>query len=46
MKNAQFVVDKMKLAYPVLKAKGVPEKYEVAGFPTLVSIPETRGDGL
>jgi peroxiredoxin len=37
-KDAQFVVEKMKLTYPVLKATGVPEKYEVAGFPTLVII--------
>jgi hypothetical protein len=37
-KDAQFVVEKMKLTYPVLKATGVREKYEVAGFPTLVII--------
>jgi thiol-disulfide isomerase/thioredoxin len=37
-KDAQFVVDAMKLNYPVLKAQGLPEKYKVQGFPTLVII--------
>jgi thiol-disulfide isomerase/thioredoxin len=37
-KDAQFVVDAMKLNYPVLKAHGIPEKYKVQGFPTLVII--------
>lgn len=37
-KDAQFVVDEMKLNYPTLKATGVPEKYHVRGFPTLVII--------
>jgi peroxiredoxin len=37
-KDARFVADKMKLNYPVLRAKGVPEKYKVQGFPTLIVI--------
>jgi thiol-disulfide isomerase/thioredoxin len=37
-KDAQLVVDAMKLNYPVLKAQGLPEKYKVQGFPTLVII--------
>lgn len=37
-KDAKFVVDEMALNYPVLKAQGVPEKYHVRGFPTLVII--------
>jgi thiol-disulfide isomerase/thioredoxin len=37
-KDAQFVIDAMKLNYPVLKAQGLPEKYKVQGFPTLVII--------
>jgi thioredoxin-related protein len=34
--DAQFVIDKMALNYPTLKATGLPEKYNVRGFPTLV----------
>ena len=34
--DAQFVIDKMGLTYPNLKATGIPEKYKVSGFPTLV----------
>jgi hypothetical protein len=37
-KDAKFVVDEMGLNYPVLKAEGVPEKYHVRGFPTLVIV--------
>ena len=37
-KDARFVVDAMALNYPVLKAEGVPPKYKVRGFPTLVII--------
>jgi len=37
-KDARFVVDNMKLTYPVLKAAGIPEKYMVEGFPTLIII--------
>src|SRR5262249_2298317 len=35
-KDALFVIDKMKLAYPSLKAEGMPEKYGVQGYPTLI----------
>jgi thioredoxin-related protein len=37
-KDARFVVEKLKLNYPTLKAEGLPEKYKVRGFPTLVII--------
>ncbi len=37
-KDAKFVVDEMGLNYPVLKAEGLPEKYHVRGFPTLIII--------
>jgi peroxiredoxin len=37
-KDARLVADKMKLTYPVLRAEGVPDKYKVQGFPTLVVI--------
>ena len=36
--DAQFVVDKLALNYPTLKAEGLPEKYGVRGFPTLLVI--------
>lgn len=36
--DARFVVDAMHLNYPVLKAEGLPEKYKVRGFPTLIVI--------
>lgn len=42
-KDARFVMDKMKLTYPVLKAEGLPEKYKVNGFPTLIII-DQKGD--
>jgi thiol-disulfide isomerase/thioredoxin len=38
LENARFVVDKMKIRYPVLRAEGLPEKYKVTGFPTLIII--------
>lgn len=34
--DAQFVIDKMGLNYPTLKAEKLPEKYQVRGFPTLL----------
>ena len=34
--DATFVVEKMGLKYPNLKATGLPEKYKVNGFPTLL----------
>jgi peroxiredoxin len=37
-KDARFVVEAMQLSYPILKATGVPEKYGVHGFPTLIVI--------
>jgi peroxiredoxin len=36
--DARFVIDKMGLNYANLKATGVPEKYKVSGFPTLLII--------
>lgn len=38
VEDARAVVEKMKLNYPTLKATGVPEKYKVQGFPTLIVI--------
>jgi thiol-disulfide isomerase/thioredoxin len=35
-KDALFVVEKMGLQYANLKATGLPEKYKVNGFPTLI----------
>ena len=37
-KDAKFVVEAMALKYPILKAEGLPQKYGVQGFPTLVLI--------
>jgi thiol-disulfide isomerase/thioredoxin len=34
--DAKFVIDAMQLNYNTLKATGLPEKYKVKGFPTLV----------
>jgi len=36
--DAQFVIDKLGLNYDNLKATGIPEKYKVHGFPTLIII--------
>jgi thiol-disulfide isomerase/thioredoxin len=36
--DARFVVNKQNLNYPTLKAEGLPEKYKVHSFPTLVII--------
>jgi thiol-disulfide isomerase/thioredoxin len=36
--DAKFVVEKMGLEYPNIKAEGLPEKFQVQGFPTLVVI--------
>jgi peroxiredoxin len=41
--DAKFVIDKMGLNYTTLKAIGVPEKYKVRGFPTLIII---DGEGV
>jgi thiol-disulfide isomerase/thioredoxin len=37
-KDARFVVEAVRLNYPTLKGVGLPEKYGVQGFPTLVVI--------
>jgi thiol-disulfide isomerase/thioredoxin len=36
--DAKFVVEKMGLKYPNLQATGLPEKYNVRGFPTMVIV--------
>lgn len=36
--DARFVVEKMELRYPTLKAEGLPQKFGVLGFPTLIVI--------
>ena len=36
--DARFVIEKLALNYPNLKAEGLAEKYGVRGFPTLVVI--------
>jgi hypothetical protein len=36
--DARFVSEKMGLKYPTLKAIGLPEKFGVRGFPTLIVI--------
>jgi len=36
--DAHFVVEKMGLNYTSLKAQGIPEKYDIHGFPTLLII--------
>ena len=40
-KDARFTIDAMKLNYPTLKAEGLPEKFGVEGFPTLVVIDQS-----
>ncbi len=37
-KDARVVIDAMGLKYPTIKAIGIPEKYGVRGYPTLVVI--------
>ncbi len=36
--DARFVIEKMALGYPTLKAVGLPEKFGVQGYPTLIVI--------
>jgi thiol-disulfide isomerase/thioredoxin len=36
--DAKFVIEKMALKYPTLKAEGLPQKFGVQGFPTFVVI--------
>jgi thiol-disulfide isomerase/thioredoxin len=40
-KDARFVVEQMGLNYPQLKAEGLPQKYGVQGFPTLIVIDQS-----
>jgi peroxiredoxin len=40
--DAKFVIEKMALKYPTLKGEGMPEKFGVQGFPTLIVI-DQRG---
>jgi thiol-disulfide isomerase/thioredoxin len=37
-KDARFVIDAMGLKYPTIKAAGIPERYGVQGFPTLIVV--------
>jgi len=37
-KDAKFVALELSLNYPVLKAEGIPQKYSVRGFPTLIIV--------
>jgi thiol-disulfide isomerase/thioredoxin len=39
--DAKFVCDAMDLKYATLRAQGIPEKYGVQGFPTLIIIDPT-----
>ena len=41
--DAEFVIEKMGLNYPNLKAEGIPQKYGVRGYPTLIVIDQ---DGI
>lgn len=36
--DAEFVIEKMGLNYPNIKAHGIPQKYGVRGYPTLIVI--------
>ncbi len=40
--DARAVIDAMGLKYPTIKAAGIPEKYGVQGFPTLIVV-DRRG---
>ena len=37
-RDARFVIDKMGLNYPTLKAMKIPQKYTVSAFPTLLIV--------
>jgi thiol-disulfide isomerase/thioredoxin len=37
-KDARFVIDAMGMKYATIKATGIPEKFGVQGFPTLIII--------
>ncbi len=36
--DARFVAKEFALTYPIVKAQGIPEKYGIHGFPTLVIV--------
>ena len=36
--DALFVIEEMELNYPNLRAQGIPDLYEIRGFPTLLII--------
>ena len=36
--DARFVIDTFELRYPTIKAAGIPDKYGVQGFPTLIIV--------
>jgi thioredoxin-related protein len=38
LSDAQFVVKELSLNYPQVQATGLPEKFGVQGFPTLIII--------
>jgi thiol-disulfide isomerase/thioredoxin len=42
-KDARFVIDTMGMKYATIKAAGIPEKYGIQGFPTLVVV---DGEGV
>ncbi len=37
-KDARVVIDAMRITYPTIKASGIPEKFGVDGYPTLIVI--------
>jgi thiol-disulfide isomerase/thioredoxin len=37
-KDARFVIDAMGMKYPTIRATGIPERFGVRGFPTLVIV--------
>jgi thiol-disulfide isomerase/thioredoxin len=39
--DAQFVVKELGLTYPQIKATGIPDKFGVQGFPTLIIVDQT-----
>ncbi len=36
--DARVVIDAMKLNYPTIRAEGIPERFEVTGYPTLIVV--------
>lgn len=41
VEDAKFVIEKLGLNYTTLKAEGLPEKFKVRGFPTLILIDQS-----